>query len=508
MVRPLIRSPSRTIDAVVVAVAAVATHATAAAGGNIWLDHAHFEQGLALAPAGDWPALFTRGFAGTGFYRPLAALSFSIDAALWHHPVCFHLVTLAWHAAAALLLRIAALSLGLSRGAALVAAVLFAVHPVTSLVASATAFRSEAMAAVCVFGLVAAHLARRPAWAALAVGASALTKETAWLLAPLIVAALELVRPRLSRAPRAAALRKLLLAEFASFCAATWLRVAFAPSFRARHLPLTLDEAIGTRLAAAGKSALALLVPLDRTICDAFPITSLGSGAALLGALALLAVVALALRGGRVGVLFGLCCLPSLQLVPVMRWWSPHYLYLPLGFAAMLAARAVEPRLERPWRFAPILFAFLGGLSLKEGLRYANDARLWTPEVAREPACREGHFYLGEVARNTGNFQVAGAHYERAAAPIPGYLSYSDEFAALSNLGAVRFAEKRFAEAEDAWRAALSRASDGPEQRRIMHNLGVLAMALHKLGREPEALAVLERLGVRTEMQRSLQHAR
>ena len=173
----------------------------------------------------------------------------------------------------------------------------------------------------------------------------------------------------------------------------------------------------------------------------------------------------------------------------------------------MLAARAVEQRLERPFRFASILFAFLSGLSLKEGLRYVNDARLWTPEVAHEPACREGHFYLGEVARNTGNLEVAAAHYERAATPIAGYLSYADELAALSNLGAVRFAQKRFADAEHAWRSALSRSSDGAEKRRIVHNLGVLALALHKLGREHEALAVLERLGVDTETQRSLQHA-
>ena len=37
-----------------VVLAAVAAHASALWGDFIWLDHAHIEQGLALAPAGEW----------------------------------------------------------------------------------------------------------------------------------------------------------------------------------------------------------------------------------------------------------------------------------------------------------------------------------------------------------------------------------------------------------------------------------------------------------------------
>ena len=41
-------------------------------------------------------------------------------------------------------------------------------------------------------------------------------------------------------------------------------------------------------------------------------------------------------RHGRVAWFMALALLPSLQLVPIMRWWSPHYFYLPLAFVAML----------------------------------------------------------------------------------------------------------------------------------------------------------------------------
>src|SRR5262245_1246165 len=118
---------------VVAAGAAIAAHLTGLGGGFIWLDHAHIEEGLAIAEPSDWPSLFTRGFAGTGFYRPLVALSLSIDAAISNSPGFFKAVTLGWHAAAAYAVVLAARVLGLSERASTVAGLLFAVHPATSL---------------------------------------------------------------------------------------------------------------------------------------------------------------------------------------------------------------------------------------------------------------------------------------------------------------------------------------------------------------------------------------
>jgi hypothetical protein len=100
------------------AAAAIASHATALTAGFVWLDHAHIEAGYALASPSGWPALFTRGFAGTGFYRPLMALSLSIDA-LAGAPWLYHAVSVAWHAAAATLVVFAASALGWARRAAI-----------------------------------------------------------------------------------------------------------------------------------------------------------------------------------------------------------------------------------------------------------------------------------------------------------------------------------------------------------------------------------------------------
>src|SRR3982750_3235558 len=93
--------------AVVIVLAVLAALASAMWGGFIWLDPTHIEQGLALAPAGEWLSLFRHGFAGTGFYRPLMSLSLSLDAALGGAPFVYHLTTVLWHAAASVMVRVA-----------------------------------------------------------------------------------------------------------------------------------------------------------------------------------------------------------------------------------------------------------------------------------------------------------------------------------------------------------------------------------------------------------------
>src|SRR5687768_16067016 len=110
-----------------VALLAILAHASALGGGYLWLDHTHLEEGLALAAPREWPSLFTRGFAGTGFYRPLTVLSLSIDALVSKTPLWFRLVTVAWHAAASVTLLFCGRALGLSVRGALMAAGLFAV---------------------------------------------------------------------------------------------------------------------------------------------------------------------------------------------------------------------------------------------------------------------------------------------------------------------------------------------------------------------------------------------
>lgn len=459
------------------AVLGIASHAAALSGGLIWLDHSHIEEGLALARPGALLSLFSEGFAGTGFYRPLLALSLSLDAAVSGSASTFHAVTLGFHGAAAALLVVAARSLGASSRAALIAGLLFAVHPATSLVASAIAFRSEAMALVCLLSLVNFHLRRYPVLSALALAAGALSKETAWLLAPLFIGALELSARGSERTPNERrATRVLLFTEGLSFALVSALRFFYAPEHRASFPALTLDEHVGTRLAALGKGFLRLIVPFSNSVCDAFPASPSSSPLSLLGAACLFLLLVTRFASRRPLWLLLLALLPSLQLVPIMRWWSPHYFYIPLAFAALLVADLVDAQLRRPWPAVAFVLVPFSAVSWVESRRYRDDTSLWAPEVALQPACREGHFYLGEAARKAREFSAAAAHYERAARATPGTLSYVDELAAYENLGAVELALNRLPQARSALERALQRASAPERRRRVLYDLALVAL--------------------------------
>jgi tetratricopeptide (TPR) repeat protein len=471
-----------------VAFAAVAAHASALWGDFIWLDHAHIEQGLALAPAGEWLSLFTHGFAGTGFYRPLMSASLSLDAALGGAPWLYHATNLGFHAAAAVLTLLAGQTLGLTRRAALLAALLFAVHPLTSLVANAIAFRSESMITVALLSLVVLHRRGHLLGAALALLLGALSKETALVLGPLFVLALELF-PGASETPRPARNLRLLAAEGGALLVALILRFQFAPAFRASFVPLSLSDALGTRLAALAKSNARLVLPFDLSVCDAFPVASLSRPQALLGGALLIGLVYYAYRRRGPALLLLLALLPALELVPIMRWWSPHYLYLGLSLAAMLAAETVTRWGNWAVRSAAAATLVLAGVSLFDGLSYQNDRSFWSREVSQAPSCREAHFYLGELERTAKRWPEAVQEYERALAVKERVLSYVDRLAALENLGAVQLGQRNLAQARAAFRAALELTNNELDRRHLLHNLATTELVA---GNAEEAARLLE----------------
>jgi Tfp pilus assembly protein PilF len=106
-----------------------------------------------------------------------------------------------------------------------------------------------------------------------------------------------------------------------------------------------------------------------------------------------------------------------------------------------------------------------------------------------DPTCREGHFYLAEVARVERRWDDAASSYERAIETSSNVLSYVDRVPALQNLGAVRLEQGRFADARVAFRAAIDAVSDEGSRRLLLHNL---ATAELRAGNAEEAARLLE----------------
>lgn len=453
--------------ALLTALAALAAHLSVLGGGFIWLDHGDLEHGAAVAAPAGFLALFTHGFARTGFYRPLMALSLSLDM-LVGSPLWFHAVNLGWHVAASVAVVFAARALGLPGRVAALAGVLFGVHPAGSLVAGALAHRSESLIGVALLLLVVAHRKEQRWLAAAALLGGALCKETVYVLAPAFIVATELVRGDWRAWRRRSGL---FVVEVSALAVAAGMRLAFAPAWHAVYPPLEGSDAVGTRLAALAKSALRVLWPTDPSICDAFPILGPSHPRALAGLLVLLALGALAAwRRGPALFLF-LALLPSLDLVPAPRFWSPHYLYLPLAFAAMLAAELLVRLRRGAWVGGAVLAAVLGVLSFRDGRRFCSDEAYFQPEVQAQPRCREAHFYLGMSHFRAEEVDAAGEELSLAAAQVPGYLSYVDLPSAMENLGAVRIKQRRYGEASSVLRRALEIASSEPQRRQMLHNL-------------------------------------
>jgi tetratricopeptide (TPR) repeat protein len=159
-----------------------------------------------------------------------------------------------------------------------------------------------------------------------------------------------------------------------------------------------------------------------------------------------------------------------------MRWWSPHYLYLPLAFGALSLAGALEPWSKRARLTAFGAMAALGGLAFQNGARFESDSALFEPEVAFRPECCEAQFYLGEAARAERRWDEAALRYERAIASDRRVLSFVDLGAAHANLGVVRLEQRRGPEAAAAFRAALEHTSAALDRRHLTHNLALATL--------------------------------
>src|SRR3989442_5687044 len=139
--------------------------------------------GLATAFANPyWPP-----FVGGYLYRPLTVLTYVLD---WHigGAAWFHAVNLLWHAGVSALVAVLARRWA-GDAAALVAGMLFAVHPVHVEAVANVVGRAELMAAAfTLLAVYAALEADRPVWSAVCWALGLLSKEVAVVAPALVVA--------------------------------------------------------------------------------------------------------------------------------------------------------------------------------------------------------------------------------------------------------------------------------------------------------------------------------
>ncbi|MBI4878962.1 MAG: hypothetical protein HY812_04775 [Planctomycetes bacterium] len=361
-----------------------------------------------------------------GLYRPLTILTYRWTYQLRGlDPFAFHLLNVLLHGVVSALVVLVALSLGAGSSAALLAGLLFAVHPVHVESVAWIVGRAELLAAA--FALLALLAHGRPGdrrslprllLAALLYGMAAISKETALPL-PALFFFLDL-GARGALPARRAVLR---LAPAALVCGLVVLlrwRVLgrFSPDVGADPFlgALTAGDRPGIALAVLGRTIRTLLLPWKLSIYydprQFVGFLPLAAGAALaLGLAFLLWLLRRRGRGAALGglLLFLVAMLPFLHLVPIGAIFADRFLYLPSsGFLIAGAALVLPARSSvRPWRalLALLLVAACSTQTLRRAPVFQNGVVLWEDAVAADPQAAFALFQLGGIYHDAEMFE-------------------------------------------------------------------------------------------------------
>ena len=474
--------------------------------GYVWDDDAHVTHNPALLDGRGLAAIWTT-LDATPQYYPLTHTTFWIERHLWGlHPLGYHVDNVVLHAASAFVLwRLLVL---LEIPGALLAACLFAVHPVEVESVAWITERKNVLSGLLYLLSARAFLswaldrgARRGAarpWVAALLFVGALLAKTVVATLPVALAIVLWWKRGRVRAVEIAWLAP-MLAVGATFGALT------------RHLEATQISASGAewalgfwdRLVLAGRIPWfylgKLAWPADLSFVYPRWAVTATAPAAWIPLACGVALAAAAWRARRslgrgpiAALAFSVVTLaPALGFINVypMRYSyvADHFQYLagmgPIVLAAAAAATAwgrLKARRPELARAGPVAAAVLVGalalLSFERARAFADEETLWRDTLARNPAAWLAHNDLGILLARRGDTRDAESHFRAALALKP------DHAGAAANLGYALEIEGRDAEAADALARAAALAPDDADAR--IH----LTRCLLRLRRPEEAL--------------------
>ena len=423
------------------AAAVLLSHAPLLTAGYVQDDHLVVEAPRAGSPL---EGSYWEGVRGgdPSLWRPVTLGSYAVERSLagGARPAVSHAVNIALHVAVACLVLAIAGASGLSPAASLLVALLFALTPAKSEAVANVVGRAEILAAL--FTLAAMRLALRGtrpgAWAAascvlLACG----SKETGFVAVVVVAIAaffatpswrwrLGIVTPSLLAVEVAAIARTLALEA--------WFPRQAVPAMDNPLVALGGVPYLATALSLVTRAARLLLVPFPLSADysgPSIPIqTSLASALPLLGAVLLVALVALAAWGlsrRRRAVALGAALAMAAYLVtgnllvPVGAIFAERFLYLPCAGLALAAAPGVE-RLGRRGRGALAAVALgYGALMAGRSLDWKSDRTIFEATASANPSSPRAALWLGTLAADAGDAAAARRELTRAASLSPDF---------------------------------------------------------------------------------------
>jgi tetratricopeptide (TPR) repeat protein len=367
--------------------------------------------------------LFTQPLApSTQYYRPLQGLTYLADYALnGLAPAGFHLTNVALHALTALLLYRVSIMVLRDPLAAMLAALLFAVHPIHTEAVAYLAGRSDSLSAI--FLLSALLLYRRPLLSAGAFLLALLARESALVLVPLVLlleaSGVVTVSRRLERYAAYAIVLALYAAMRATFLGDQPVHVATA-AFPLGTRLLTVPKVV---VAYLGLLVLPLQLHMERRVVPTASVLDpsfVGPGSLLALVAALLFEIRATAWPVVVGALwFVVALLPFSNVVPLDAFMAEHWLYVPSMGLFMAAGWRVARSLRGPRRalvaalLAVVLAAF-AARTVRRNAEWATEASIFAATVRDSPDSFRALANLGRVYLEAGDAERALASLTKA----------------------------------------------------------------------------------------------
>jgi len=419
----------------------------------------------------------------TGAYRPLTIASLAVNHAISGvAPWSYHLVNVLLHAAATALVLLLGVELGLAPGAALVAALAFAVHPVHVEPVANVAGRAELLSTVLALAALIAFARGRLLAMALLLGAAMFAKENVVTILA-VVALWEASRTPSKR--RAAMALAAALVPIALYLAARWAvlgRLGLAPgsvtSIENPVVGLSPLPHAATVLAVFARAVSLIITPVrlspDYGFAEITPAFSLAAAGPIVGlallASAIAAIVVCWRRAPRVAVLLGATlatyAIVSNAFVLIGTVLGDRLLYLPSVFVCMLLGVAVTVGARRIGRRAVavgagVLLLLLAARAATYASVWRNDATLFAYAARVAPQSVRAVGGWAELLAERGQIPEARSLLDRAVGLAPDFIPNR------LNRGAVALAAADLETAEADARHVLTLEPDNAEARRL-----------------------------------------
>ncbi len=512
-------------------------HNSYLSNGFTWLDQNDIIEGKAILPITELYKAFIIPFGETSFYRPLVTILNSVDHFFYGDRASgYHVTNLLLHIGVVILVpSFLSLFFKLSKAQLLVSALFVGIHPASILIVGSSTQRQEPLFLIfTMLTLIAYHKAHagRKIWylfSSLFFLLALLSKETAVVVIPVLIIFWEMIQAQREDWESNA---KLWLTELVTLTVYIFMRIRAVPKlWGTEAIHQTIIDYILTRFGLLSKWLTLLVSPFAPPFSDAISLKP-GFSGVVLGILFAILALFIVIRYGLFAktttlIIFTLLLLaPGLNIVPVPRIGSPHYIYLPvLGVAAGVGVLYAFIQKNVYIGFVLIVWFVLAGISVfQSGFQFKDDKTLFTKEVLKDPYFYEGHYYLGNYYIKRGDLDNAERELELGLRDDSSIVAFRNTWTMSVNLAGVKLQQGKLDEAESLYNLIEEETPDSMrnyilfnkalvayqknDYQRVVALLAdkewdkpeqylLLAQALDKLGRKSESEAVLQQKGLK-----------